>query len=217
MNAIVGVATRFVDLVLKYKRWDKIEELSAEEIQVLFEIVLAAGFEPKEIVLDKLVGHYLDQGGSRTGDTYPINNLCPYKVVNQEGENDFFATGWLDRTLRQVTLGATLLNGENRNRLINVISVEIELSAPLKPIRLTSEGDFLCETPPSVNHTRDNDRLGCTAGVHKYCNSWMDRIRATQTHDAIVCRKCHLRVLFPKEVETYGELRQVLAAKFLVA
>ena len=32
--------------------------------------------------------------------------------------------------------------------------------------------------------------------------------------DVIVCRGCHLRVLFPKKIKTYGELRQVLASKF---
>ncbi|MFA6493247.1 MAG: hypothetical protein WCV58_03870 [Patescibacteria group bacterium] len=216
MNATVDIATRFVDLALKYKRWDEVKELPTDEIQVLFEIVCAAGFEPKEVALGKLVGHYLYQDGSKTGETYPINDLCSYKVVNQEGESDFFATGWLDRTFRRVAFGVAR-NGEDRNKLINTISVEIERSIPLEPIQLTPDEDFLCEILPSgyaIDHTRDDDRLGCTAGVHKYCNSWMDRIRATKTHDAIVCRKCHLRVLFPKEVETYGELRQALAAKF---
>ncbi len=218
---IVSIASRFVDLALKYKRWDEVNELPNNEVQVLFEIVVAAGFEPKCIVLGKLKGNYLDQDGSRTGKTYPINSLCPFKAVNQEGGDHYFATGWLDCALRRVVYGSTRQN-ENRKKLIEVMTEEIERSIPLKPIQLTPEGDLLREYPPStpafgleyfVKHTRDENDLGSCVGVHEFCNCWMDRARATKTHDAIVCRRCHLRVLFPKEVKTYGDLRQALASQ----
>lgn len=214
----VSIASRFVDIALKYKQWSEVKELPDGEMQVLFEIVTAAGFEPKRIVLGKLRGNYLDQDGSRTGETYPINSLCPFKVVNQEGGDQYFVTGWLDCALRRVVFGGSR---RNREQLIKAIQLEIERSIPLKPIQLTPEGDLLHEYPPSphaffglehfVDHTRDNHELSCCVGVHEYCNSWMDRVRATKTHDAIVCRGCHLRVLFPREIETYGELRQTLA------
>ena len=109
--------------------------------------------------------------------------------------------------------------GKDREELIKFVQAEIERSIPLEPIQLTPEGDFLLEYPPNltpgflVDHTRDDHRLNSCVGVHKYCGSWMDRHGATATHDAISCRGCRLRVLFPKEVKTYGELRQTLAAK----
>lgn len=205
------IAESFVDLACKYD-WDKVKKLPANEERILFATVSAAGFEPTKIALGKLVGSYRDQDGSSTGETYPINSYCPYKVIDQNGDDHYHATGWLNRALL-FALGET-----DRKQQIKAIQKEIDRSVPLKPIQLTSEGDLLREYPPSrdyfSDHTRDNHELNCCVGVHDYCNSWMDRMRATKTHDAIVCRGCHLRVLFPKEIKTYGELRQVLASKF---
>lgn len=221
MNEMMDVATRFVDLALKYKRGDDVKMLPADEIQVLFETVSAAGFNPKKVMLGKLVGNYLDQDGSPTGETYPINSLCPFKVINQKGEEHYFATGWLDCALRRVVYDS-MRQAVDREKLIGAMTEEIKRSVPLTPIQLTPEGDMLREYPPNtvlfgleyfVDHTRDDRKLSCCVGVHEYCNSWMDRMQATETHDAIVCRGCHLRVLFPKEVETYGDLRKALAAK----
>ena len=205
------IAASFVDLALKHD-WGKVKELPTDEIQTLFATVSAAGFEPTKVVLGKLVGHYRDQDGSSTGETYPINSSCPYKVVSRDGNDHYHATGWLDRALYFAR------RGTDRQERIKAIQHEIERSIPLKPIQLTAEGDLLREYPPSgdyfVDHTRDDCELSSCVGVHDYCNSWMDRARATKTHDAIVCRGCHLRVLFPKEIKTYGQLREVLESKF---
>jgi len=220
-NKTIDVATRFVDLTLKYKQWGGIKTLPADEMQVLFETVSAAGFNPKKVIPGNLVGHYRDQDGSSTGETYLINSLCPFKVVNQKDDDHYFATGWLNCAFCRV-IYASMRQQEDREKLIEVMANEIERSVPLTPIQLTPEGDMLREYPPSmfafgleyfVDHTRDDRKLSCCVGVHEYCNSWMDRMQATKTHDAIVCRGCHLRVLFPKEVETYGDLRKALASK----
>ncbi|OGY26111.1 MAG: hypothetical protein A2Z24_01795 [Candidatus Woykebacteria bacterium RBG_16_44_10] len=207
----------FVDLALRHDRWDEIKELPDDELRVLFKTVVAAGFEPKSVVLGKLRGNYLEQDGSRTGETYPINGLCPVKVISQEGGDHYFATGWLDCALRRVVGGAK--NGEDRECLIEVVRSEIERSIPLLPIQLTPEGDLLREYPRSplafglayfVDHVRDDWQLSTCVGVHAYCHGWMDRHRATATHDVIVCRGCHLRVLFPKKIRTYGQLRHYM-------
>lgn len=209
-----GIAASFVDLALRHD-WNRIKELSADEVQILFAIVSAAGFEPTKVVPGKLIGSYLDQDGSGNGKTYPINSVCPYKVIGRDGDDHYHATGWLDRVLYFVYFAR---RGADRQECIEAIQHEIERSVPLKPIQLTADGDFLREYPHSngylVDHTRDDHKFSCCVGVHDYCNSWMDHTRATKTHDAIVCRGCHLRVLFPKEIKTYGELRRVLASKF---
>ena len=205
------IAALFVDLALKHD-WSKIKELPADEVQILFATVSAAGFEPTKVVPGKLVGHYRDQDGSSTGETYPINSTCPYKVVSRKGDDHYFATRWLDCVLRRARIGI------DRQQLIEAIRHEIERSVPLKPIQLSADGDFLREYPPSgdsfMDHTRDDRELGSCVGVHDYCNGWIDRTGATKMHNALVCRRCHLRVLFPKDIKTYGELRQALASKF---
>ncbi len=225
MGLVENIALKFVDLVLKYEKWDKVKELPENELQILHYIVLVAGFNPKKVVPGKLTGHYRNQDGSRTGETYPINCLCPFKVINQEDGDHYFATGWLDCSFRRVAWGAARLK-ISREKLIETIIKEIKRSIPLIPIQLTPEGDLLQEYPPSmlafgltyfVDHAKDDHQLNYCVGVHKHCNGWMDRVRATETHDAICCRNCHLRVLFPKEVRTYGELRQALASQSIQA
>ena len=206
------ITTAFVDLALKHD-WGKVQELPDAEVQILFATVSAAGFEPTKVVPGKVVGHYLEQDGGRSGETYPINGYCPYKVISRDGDDHYHATGWLDRAIRFAK------NGSGREERIEAIQREIERSVPLKPIQLNGEGDVLREYPPSgegfVNHTRDSCELSSCVGIHDFCNCWMDRTHATKTHDAIVCRGCHLRVLFPKEIKTYGQLRAYTESKFI--
>lgn len=215
---IMDIASNFVNLILKHKSWNH-AELSTNEMEIIFAVVAAAGFDPREIKEGKLTGKYLDQDGSSTGETYPINSFCPFRVVCQDGGDNYFATGWLDCAFRRVAYGSSR-NNENPEELIQEIIKEVERSVPLEPIQLTREGEMLLEYPPSshhlagfqyfVDHTRDDYQLSSCVGVHAYCSGWLDRMQATQSHDAIVCRRCHLRVLFPKEVVSYGDLRQSL-------
>lgn len=213
-----NLVSQFIDLV-RCKKWHKIEELPANEMQIILKMVRLAGFEPKAIVPGRLRGDYLDQDGSKTGQTFSINSYSPFKVISQNGSENYFSTGWLDCAFRRVLESC----GETRQQLIRAIELEIERSIPLVPIQITPEGDMLCECPPSlrsryfeyfVDHTRDKDVLEYSVGVavHMYCNNSMGRGRATKELDAIICRGCGLRVLFPKEVKTYGDLRQAFAS-----
>lgn len=213
-STTTDVAMRFVDLVLKYQQWNEVKTLPADEMRVFLETVSAAGFNAGAVVPGKLVG---------ANETFPINSHCPFKVIDQEDHDYRFATGWLNCAFQRVVLDAITLK-KSRDQCIKVIASEIERSVPLKPIYLTLAGDMLGEYPPKknesgdyeyfVDHTRDEHRLDrCSGvGVHRYCNGWMDRHRATERHDAIVCRKCYLRVLFQKECVTYGELRKTLGS-----
>lgn len=214
---IDNVVERFVDLVLKRGQQGVVEEWLEEDIQVILEIVSDAGFDPKTILPGELVGYYLNPDGSRTGKTFPVNSFCMLKVVDSDGGNLSFATGWLDCAFKRVVSGSQK-QGESREQLIKAIADEIKRSVPMEPIRLNLEGDILCEYPPVakafeleyfVKHTRDHSDLCGCVGIHKNCNSWMDRHQATDTHDAILCSGCGLQVLFPKEVKTFGDLREV--------
>jgi hypothetical protein len=221
MASMPNIAEQFINLVLKHRDWElgKVSNLLPDEAQVFLAILLAAGFDPKEVAPGKLGGHFRDEDGP-TGETYPINRFCPFKVTNRENNDDYRATDWLDRAFRRVVSSGNKQQ-ESIGKLIEAIAAEIEQSIPLQPIQLTPEGDLLCEYPPSTHdhghHARDDSELrpkSCV-GVHKYCNGFVDRMRATETHDAIHCRNCHLHILFPKEVQTYGELRQAMEARQL--
>ncbi|MCX6778718.1 MAG: hypothetical protein NTU97_00605 [Candidatus Magasanikbacteria bacterium] len=222
--SVPSLAERFVDLASCYD-WKNPKELPAEVMQTLQQLVLAAGFDSLVVVPGELYGHYNDQDGSWTGETYRVNRTCAIKVVNQENENEFFATGWLDSLFCRVIVGKDR-DGESRDQLIEVVQKEITRSLPLPLIMLTSAGDVLVERLPQptssiypclVDHTRDEQSLDGSLGVHEYCRGWMDRFRATKTHDALLCRKCYLRVLFPREIKTYGELRKYLQEQIRLA
>ena len=213
---VMDLALKFVDLTLKYQRskWREVKELVPDEMELLKAVVAAAGFEPKAVAMGWLKGHYAD-----TYETYQINSVCPVKVAGEAGD-DPIATGWLDALLRNV-LFLTARSG-NRHWLARETAKEIRRSVPLRPIQLTPQGDYLLEYPPSrfgigpqylVDHTRDNNNLptGCV-GVHRHCNSWVDRVGATETHDALACRGCNLQVYLPREVQTYGGLRRACAS-----
>lgn len=217
-NKHTEIATRFVDLAQKYGYgWSNATNLPDDEIKTLLDTVNAAGFESSKVTLGKLQGSYRDEDGP-TGEKYDINTLCPYKV-----DDNYHATGWLNCILRLVVNGRGGFRAEGREESIEFVAKEIARSIPMAPIQLTSDGDILKEYPSPiyssylVDHTTDEKELGCCVGVHAYCNSWMDRCGATKTHSAIVCRGCHLRVLFPNTVKTYGELRQALSAQLAKA
>ena len=206
------IAELFVDLLDSHRQaWTNNTELPRHEMQILFEVVATAGFNPKMIILGRLV----DEGN------FTINRFCPFKVIDQKGKDDYLATGWLDcmftRALRNQRT-------EDRAQIIEVVKAEIERSIPLEPIQLTEQGDHLCEYPPSVrtfgpkyliSHTRDTSEIGSCVGVHEHCDGWVDRREATALHDALVCRACSMRILFPKDVKTYGDLRKSLEQQLL--
>jgi hypothetical protein len=183
--------------------------LSDEKRRTLCEVVCAAGWENTADVINKeLHGNYRDQDGSATGETYPINGFLPYAAVDEKGNPNHGATIWLNNMARDVS------NKRSSEDVANWLEGKIVESRPLDPIQLNKEGDFLKEYPPSPcgTHTRDDTNLMSCIGVHAYCNSYMDRRRATKNKDAINCRGCNLRVLFPSELQTYGELRAYLLA-----
>lgn len=82
----------------------------------------------------------------------------------------------------------------------------------MEKIVLTEFGECLLEYPST--QTSDQDRLGSCVGMHEGCNS-VDLKPVSATHNAIYCRHCGLRIVIPKEIDTYGKLRQYMADKLL--
>lgn len=211
---ITVISTRFVDLVLKHYRWEGFNEISAQEnaaelpadkIQVLYDMLSVVSFNRIKIVPGKLTDSFKEDGISKT---FVINNFSPFIVI-RDSKGLVPATSWLEFCFRSVIFGSK--RDKKGEELIETIVKSIKATISLKPIRLTPEGDFLCDISPGfgMKHTKDEDNL-CylTVGIHKFCNGNMERIQTTKTHDIIVCQKCHLRVQFPRNVLTYGDLRK---------
>jgi len=44
-------------------------------------------------------------------------------------------------------------------------------------------------------------------GQHEICNGFMDCEQVSKTHRALICRKCKLRVVIPREIKTWEQLK----------
>jgi len=209
-----SIAVNFVDLALTHMlhEWQFESVLPEGGEAVLVATLQSVGFETVSgIVPGKLFGEYRDQGGSRTGEKYPLNKDFSFTAVKRDGKIHERATHWLDSMIRQA--GHKQSNGMSKNGILVEVFVLLEQSKPLEPILLTVDGDFMQEYPRDkfFEHTRDDHTLSSCVGIHKYCGGFMDHKETTETNSVIICRSCLLRILLPSEIKTYGELREYSA------
>lgn len=205
--------------------WHRTAELPSEEVETLFRIVRAGGFEPKKLVPGKLLIPCRELGPGSTGKTVAVNDTCPYKVIGQDDTDDRRATGWLNSILRLAGNYGSWVPGKVMcpEGLVTEVMREIDRSVPLKPIQLTLDDDSLKECPPPitdsyfVDHTRDHFQLGSCVGIHNKCGGWVYRKLATEANDTLDCKGCIFRTTFTNDIGTYGGLRQFFAAKIVVA
>lgn len=208
-------AKRVVGIVQSYTReeWKDLKVLSDEDAGMLLFFLTFAGFKVEGSRYGRIKVAILDEDRSPTGEYSFLTELCPLVFLcadeNGHPQDHEKATYWLE-CIFQLILGWQ----QDNNQLVERVGLESERSKPLDPIPL-GNGNFLCEYPPSgsglVDHSRDHNDMGHSAGTHRYCGGYMDRHRATETDDAISCRKCRLRVQFSREVQTYGALRAALS------
>jgi hypothetical protein len=165
---------------------------------IVLGVLRAAGFEAGRVSRRPAIGHYKDQGGSSTDETYSLNRVSGITVHELD-----VATVWLNEVWARVRSCRDHEVGEYLDRIVAA-------SRPLLPIVLTPYGETLREHPPSNafgEHARDSTRLTGCVGVHDVCGGWVDLRRASASHDALLCRGCGLRVIVPRTLATYGDLR----------
>jgi hypothetical protein len=80
----------------------------------------------------------------------------------------------------------------------------------MKPIILTEYGEAL-EKNQGTKETDESEMELCI-GFHRHCDGWLDLKRISNTHKAIHCRRCGLRVVIPAGLKTFGDLRRHMSA-----
>jgi len=70
-------------------------------------------------------------------------------------------------------------------------------------IKITKYNEMLA-TP---DHLGDEVELSPEVGIHEVCFGSISLVDVSETHAALVCDTCGLRVMIPREVNTYGELK----------
>lgn len=86
----------------------------------------------------------------------------------------------------------------------------------MEPIRLTESGAMLTfsELKERVPDLSDDNRLevrlpgiGCVVGMHM--GAWVHLASESEEYNVLYCKNhCGLRVVFPREIRIFGELRQ---------
>lgn len=78
----------------------------------------------------------------------------------------------------------------------------------IDPIVLTAYGETLEAYPQTKKTDPEKYKLISCIGVHSICNGWMDHKEVSPTHVALCCYSCHLRIVIPKEVDTWAKLQE---------
>ncbi len=209
---VYSLAEWFVAFARAHADWSEPAVFADDEIQKISRIVEAAGFEPSSVAVGPVMGQrYLN--GEYTG-MFKANPHSPFKVIGEEGKDHGVATRWLNCLWELVNPPLSRPTGDPP-ALVETVEKEIKRSVPLAPIPIGPDGEMLLEYPPAslgffVDHANDEKKVCGCVGVHKYCGGWVDRKRASKKYDALVCRRCGLRVTFPHDVNTYGELRNAM-------
>jgi hypothetical protein len=77
----------------------------------------------------------------------------------------------------------------------------------MKPVIVNEFGESLSHYPGD-KHSKDSDdqKLSTCVGIHS-CHGWTDRHDVSPTHMALACRQCGWRVVLPRTIETFADLR----------
>lgn len=192
------------------------------DMALTMRVLRIAGFKPGALSLEQMhVQMFFDV--EQGIPPRCINETFGYKVVNERGEDDRNATGWLNAFYEQVDAWVKIYVP---NFAVSKAVDEIIRSVPLQPILLNGHGECLCELFPTytsspesginflVDHTTDDSALpavGSTCGIHDMCCGVISRVQVTERLDVLCCGKCNLRVPFSHSVNTYGDLRRHIA------
>ena len=76
----------------------------------------------------------------------------------------------------------------------------------IEPIVLTEHGETL--VPYNRQGYTDQSKLSDCIGRHDKCKGHIEIMPVSETHKALVCSWCHLRIVVPNSVDTYKKLRQ---------
>jgi len=73
-------------------------------------------------------------------------------------------------------------------------------------ILLTQFNEILSIRKPRTDDSIDGAYADLGIGIHKICKSTVCSREISETHRAIFCKGCGLRIVIPKEIDTYAKL-----------
>ena len=78
----------------------------------------------------------------------------------------------------------------------------------LNKIVLNTFGETLLPYPGCEDNDPNKSEPESAIGVHEMCDGWVDILEVSANYQAIICRQCNLRILVPKEINTWKSLER---------
>lgn len=182
---------------------------------VVTAILTDAGFHIEKVERMDVVGHHLDDDRRRTGRTYLWNESSRIGVMEVRRPESTHATLWLNVLWKELIAdrGTGCERGIFIARSRELVRMRIAQCRPLEPILLTEHGETYMENIVNITDNRWNDKheFRNRTGIHDHCNGSINCMIVSGTHQAFLCRKCNLRVVFPITLKTFGDLRKHFA------
>ena len=194
-----------------------------DHVDTLLVILNAAKFSAKDVVFGKALYRVVPDisGIAALAQTKQINCYTKCVVVGTDGDEDHFASYWLDHFLFSniIMFTSNPYSGELEDKKVsteNFFNEVIDKRNPFKPLTLTSKGDTLhineesvdAIDPLNIAYTTDDDLLDKrpVTGYHG-CGGEIERIQCSPEYFVLHCKRCGLRVEYDKDVKTYGDIR----------
>lgn len=178
--------------------------LASEETDIVQALLKRGGFDVVTLAKDKVMGSRLISQDE--SEPYLANPTSGYRAVDQFATTE--PSSWLEMFWRR-TLG--LVRSGKQQEAISFLQEQFRKCRPLVPVVVNIYGDTFKEPYRQAGENRSTNGSKISTLVHAYCGGWADLKTSSPSHQALLCRKCHLRLPVPTEVTTWGELRKHFA------
>ena len=223
MTRVDQLAANFIALVRSKTKeeWVTFSDINQIDIGIIRDFLDVADQISDNLsigrVRDSISIHMMDEDD--LSSTYAVNTVSPFLVCvdlsagTYRCEQECESIRWLDVMLKTV-----LEHKQNIDTLIQLLVQKVISSQHMPPIIVNEYGEAFTEGKDIYggsnlfSRLKDSDRIGQNLKkLNHGHHSDIGFLRGgSKTHDVLFCKECGLRVPYPTEIKTFGELRSYL-------
>ena len=178
---------------------DKKRLPSPKRLKLTRQLVEAAGYEI--VVFEPGNVHGRNITGPDESESYVANPITKLRVCSHDDNTE--PSIWLEQLTSRLS---GVIRHQGREAAAEKLTESLSKPGPFKPVVISKFGETICETF-SQNLTHSGDDHSLSLVTHMVCQCYVDLKSVSPSHNALVCRGCHMRVVIPKSLATVGDLR----------